>query len=224
MFESLFPNVVVLLPRIGTALIETLTYMLVVGIVGIIIGLPIGVVLLVTGKGHLLENRTINSILSKILNLFRSVPFLILVVALTGFTRLIVGSSIGVKGAMVPLIIASIPFMARQFELALLKVDRGVIEAYQAMGFSNWDIIRKVILREGLGNLVQAFSFSMISVLSFTAIVGTVGGGGLGDLAMRYGHQMYQTDVMIFIIIIILILVYLIQWIGDLLYKKLNHN
>jgi D-methionine transport system permease protein len=135
----------------------------------------------------------------------------------------VVGPTIGVKGAIVPLTVACIPFIARQVELALTKVDLGVIEAYEAIGFSPLQIILKVILREGLGGIVQAITLSIISLIGFSAITGTVGGGGLGDFAIRYGYNYFKTDIMVVTIAIILIIVYIIQQMGDLLYKKLNH-
>jgi len=153
----------------------------------------------------------------------RSIPFVILIAAIPGFTRMIVGTTIGVKGSIVPLVLASFPFVARQIEMALLKVDMGVIEAHEAMGFSPIRIIFRVILTEGLKDIVLALTVSIISLIGFSAITGTVGGGGLGDFAIRYGYQYFKTDIMVVTIIVILIIVYVIQGIGDFLYKKLSH-
>lgn len=223
MLQQLIPNVIEYFPELLKALRETLIMVSISGLFSALIGIPVGVILLVTSKGHILENKLIYSIISKIVNTLRSIPFVILIAAIPGVTRFLVGSTIGVKGAIVPLVLASFPFVSRQIEVALLKVDMGVIEAYQAMGFSPLSIIFKVVLVEGLRNIVLALTISIISLIGFSAITGTVGGGGLGDFAIRYGYQYFKTDIMIVTIIVILLIVYLIQGIGDLIYKKLSH-
>ncbi|PWL53879.1 MAG: ABC transporter permease [Clostridium cadaveris] len=224
MFNELIPNVIELTPDLTKALKETLIMVGSAGLYGTLIGLPLGVIMLVTGKNHILENKYLYSILSKLINTIRSIPFVILIAAIPGLIRAISGTTIGVKGAIVPLTIVCIPTMARQIELALIKVDKGIIEAYEAMGFSELQIIFKVILKEGLGGIIQAITLCLVSLLGFSAIAGTVGGGGLGDFAIRYGYQMFKTDVMIVTIVILLIFVYIVQGIGDSLYKKCNHN
>lgn len=223
MLQQLIPNVIEYFPELLKALRETLIMVSISGLFSALIGIPVGVILLITSKGHILENKLIYSIISKIVNTLRSIPFVILIAAIPGVTRFLVGSTIGVKGAIVPLVLASFPFVSRQIEVALLKVDMGVIEAYQAMGFSPLSIIFKVVLVEGLRNIVLALTISIISLIGFSAITGTVGGGGLGDFAIRYGYQYFKTDIMIVTIIVILLIVYLIQGIGDLIYKKLSH-
>ncbi len=223
MLQQLIPNVIEYSPELLKALMETLIMVSISGLFAALIGIPVGVILLVTSEGHILKNRMIYSIISKIVNSLRSIPFVILIAAIPGITRMLVGTTIGVKGAIVPLVIASFPFVARQIEVALLKVDMGVIEAYEAMGFSPFGIIFKVILVEGLKNIVLALTISLISLIGFSAITGTVGGGGLGDFAIRYGYQYFKTDIMVVTIIIILLVVYAIQGVGDFIYKKLNH-
>lgn len=223
MLNNLIPNVIEYFPQLLKALKETLIMVSISGLFSTIIGIPIGVALLVTSKGHILENNAAYSIISKIVNTLRSIPFVILIAAIPGFTKLIVGTTIGVKGAIVPLIIACVPFVSRQIELALLKVDMGVIEAYESMGFSPIKIIFKVILIEGRKDIALAITISLISLIGFSAITGTVGGGGLGDFAIRYGYQYFKTDIMVVTILVILIIVYLVQGLGDFIYKKLNH-
>jgi ABC-type metal ion transport system, permease component len=224
MFNELFPNVIDLFPSIIKALRETLVMVSISGVFSALLGLPVGIILVVTNKGHILENKIVYSLLSKAINILRSIPFIILISAIPGLVRLIVGTTIGVKGAIVPLVIASFPFTARQVELALLKVDHGIIEAYEAMGFSQLGIIFKVLLKEGLGGIIQAITVSLISLIGFSAIAGSVGGGGLGDFAIRYGYNMFKTDIMFVTICIILVFVFIVQWIGDLLYKLVTHN
>lgn len=223
MLGSLIPNVIEFFPELIKALQETLVMVSVSGAFSALIGLPLGVILVVTSEGHILANRTVYSVLSKIINTLRSLPFVILIVAIPGFTRMIVGTTIGVKGAIVPLVVACVPFIARQVEIALVKVDMGVIEAYQAMGFSPLKIIFKVILVEGRRDIVLAITISLISLIGFSAITGTVGGGGLGDFAIRYGYQYFKSDIMVVTIIVIVLIVYLIQGVGDFIYRKLSH-
>lgn len=223
MLSNLMPNVIEFFPDMIKALQETLIMVFVSGLFSAVIGIPIGVALTVTSEGHILANKVFYSVLSKIINTLRSLPFVILIAAIPGFTRLIVGTTIGIKGAIVPLVIACVPFIARQIEIALVKVDMGVIEAYQSMGFSPMKIIFKVILVEGRKDIVLAITISLISLIGFSAITGTVGGGGLGDFAIRYGYQYFKTDIMVVTIIIIVAIVYLIQGIGDFIYRKLSH-
>lgn len=223
MLSSLIPNVIEYFPELLKALKETLVMVGVSGICATILGLPIGVILVVTSKGHILADSKVYSVVSKIVNTLRSIPFVILIASIPNLTRALVGTTIGVKGAIVPLVIACVPFVARQIELALLKVDMGVIEAYEAMGFSPLKIITNVILIEGRREIVLAITISIISLIGFSAITGTVGGGGLGDFAIRYGYQYFKSDIMIVTIIVIVAIVYIVQGLGDLIYKKLSH-
>lgn len=217
------PNVIELFPDMLKALGETLLMVLISGIISTLIGIPIGVILVVTRPGNILENNFIFSLVGKIINIFRSIPFVILLAAIIPFTRFLVGTTIGLRGAIVPLVLGSVPFIARQIESALLDIDKGVIEAAQAMGSSPFEIIYRILLREGLPGIIYALTITTVSLIGFSAVAGTVGGGGLGDFAIRYGYQYFKTDIMITTIIILLILVNGIQSFGEYLLKKLSH-
>ena len=188
-----------------------------------IFGLIIGVILVVTNDGGILENKKIYSILDKITNLFRAVPFIILLAVISPITNLIVGTRIGPTAAIVPLVFSCVPFFAKQVEQALAEVDPGVIEAAQAMGNSPFEIITAVYLREGLPSLVRASSITLISLLGLTAMAGTIGAGGIGNLAIAVGYNRYKNDVVIISVIVILIIVYAIQGIANLIIKKTSH-
>lgn len=188
-----------------------------------IFGLIIGVILVVTNDGGILENKKIYSILDKITNLFRAVPFIILLAVISPITNLIVGTRIGPTAAIVPLVFSCVPFFAKQVEQALAEVDPGVIEAAEAMGNSPFEIITAVYLREGLPSLVRASSITSISLLGLTAMAGTIGAGGIGNLAIAVGYNRYKNDVVIISVIVILIIVYAIQGIANLIIKKTSH-
>ena len=188
-----------------------------------IFGLIIGVILVVTNDGGILENKKIYSILDKITNLFRAVPFIILLAVISPITNLIVRTRIGPTAAIVPLVFSCVPFFAKQVEQALAEVDRGVIEAAEAMGNSPFEIITAVYLREGLPSLVRASSITLISLLGLTAMAGTIGAGGIGNLAIAVGYNRYKNDVVIISVIVILIIVYAIQGLANLLIKKTSH-
>lgn len=188
-----------------------------------IFGLIIGVILVVTNDGGILENKKIYSILDKITNLFRAVPFIILLAVISPITNLIVRTRIGPTAAIVPLVFSCVPFFAKQVEQALAEVDPGVIEAAEAMGNSPSEIITAVYLREGLPSLVRASSITLISLLGLTAMAGTIGAGGIGNLAIAVGYNRYKNDVVIISVIVILIIVYAIQGIANLIIKKTSH-
>ena len=188
-----------------------------------IFGLIIGVILVVTNEGGILENKKVYSILDKITNLFRAVPFIILLAVISPLTNLIVGTRIGPTAAIVPLVFSCVPFFAKQVEQALAEVDPGVIEAAEAMGNSPFEIITAVYLREGLPSLVRASSITLISLLGLTAMAGTIGAGGIGNLAIAVGYNRYKNDVVIISVIVILIIVYAIQGLANLLIKKTSH-
>ncbi|MDU4715954.1 MAG: methionine ABC transporter permease [Anaerococcus sp.] len=188
-----------------------------------IFGLIIGVVLVVTNEGGILENKKVYSILDKITNLFRAVPFIILLAVISPLTNLIVGTRIGPTAAIVPLVFSCVPFFAKQVEQALAEVDPGVIEAAEAMGNSPFEIITAVYLREGLPSLVRASAITLISLLGLTAMAGTIGAGGIGNLAIAVGYNRYKNDVVIISVIVILIIVYAIQGIANLIIKKTSH-
>lgn len=187
-----------------------------------LIGIPLGIILTVTRNGHILPNAVINSVLGVIVNATRSTPFIILMVAIIPLTRMLVGSSIGTTAAIVPLTISAAPFIARVIESSLLEIDHGVIEAAQSMGASPMQIIYKVLLPESLHSIVLGITLAVIALIGYSAMAGVLGGGGLGDLAIRYGYQRFQPDVMIVTVVILILLVQLIQFIGDTLSKKLN--
>ena len=202
----------------------TTIYMLVVSaIFAGIIGLILGVIMVVTDKNRILENKVIYNILDKLTNLFRAIPFIILLALIAPFTRAIVGTRIGPTAAIVPLVVSCIPFFARQVEQALAEVDPGKIEAAEAMGLSPREIIFSVYMRESLPSLIRASSITLISLLGLTAMAGTVGAGGIGDLAIAMGYKRYKDDVVIVSVVLILILVYLIQAICNHLIKKTSH-
>lgn len=187
-----------------------------------LIGIPLGIILTVTRSGHILPNAAINSVLGVIVNATRSTPFIILMVAIIPLTRMLVGSSIGTTAAIVPLTISAAPFIARVIESSLLEIDHGVIEAAQSMGASPVQIIYKVLLPESLHSIVLGITLAVIALIGYSAMAGVLGGGGLGDLAIRYGYQRFQPDVMIVTVVILILMVQLIQFIGDTLSKKLN--
>lgn len=193
-------------------------------LIATIFGLPIGVLLVITGPGHIRPNPTLHSALSIIVNTGRSLPFIILLVAIVPFTRFVVGTSIGTVGAIVPLTVSAIPFFSRLVETNLLEVDGGVIEAAQAIGATTWQIIGKVLLPEAKSGLVLSITNSAVSLISYSAMAGAVGGGGLGDLAIRYGYQRFQPEVMIATVIVLVVLVQGIQSLGDWIARRINHR
>lgn len=217
------PNVLNSTDEILVAIYQTLIMVSISGILSLIFGVLLGVTLVVTRKEGILESTAINNILDKVVNVFRSIPFIILIAAIMPFTRWIVGTAIGLKGAIVPLVIGTIPFFSRQIESALLEIDKGIIEAAQAMGSGPVDIIFRVYLREGLPGIIRGVTITFISLIGFSTIAGAVGGGGIGDLAIRYGYQRFQTDITYISVILLLILVSVIQGVGNLIIKKVTH-
>ncbi len=203
---------------------ETCYMVIVSTIMATVIGIPLGVILTVTRKDHILPNPAVNSILGATVNATRSTPFIILMVAIIPLTRIIVGSSIGTTAAIVPLTISAAPFIARIIESSLLEINPGVIEAAQAMGASPMQIISKVLLPEALHSIVLGVTLAIISLIGYSAMAGALGGGGLGDLAIRYGYQRFQLDVMITTVIILIIMVQAMQSLGNWMSKKLNKN
>lgn len=203
---------------------ETLQMTVISTIASMIIGIPLGVILVVTSKGHILENKFINGLLGAIVNAGRSIPFIILMVAIIPFTRMVVGTSIGTTAACVPLTLSAIPFLARLVETSIKEVNYGVIEAAQTMGASPFQIIKKVLLPESKSNIVDNVTVLVVNLISYSAMAGAIGGGGLGDIAIRYGYQRFQADVMIATIIILIIMVQVCQMIGDTISRRLNHK
>ncbi|MBB4273503.1 methionine ABC transporter permease [Rhizobium mongolense] len=194
------------------------------GVTSLIAGLPLGLALVLTTRGGIAENRAINSALGAVINGFRSVPFIILLVALIPLTRLIVGTSLGTWAAIVPLAIAATPYYARIAEVSLREVDRGLIDAVRAMGGNHWTIIREVLVPEALPGIVAGFTVTLVTLIGASAMAGAIGAGGLGDLAIRYGYQRFETNVMIAVVIVLIMLVCGIQWLGDRLVARLDHR
>lgn len=212
------------LDRLLNSLGETLVMTGVSGAISFAIGLPLGLVLVGTSPGGSWENRWVNRIVGAVVNGFRSLPFIILLVALIPLTRLIVGTSIGTAAAIVPLSISGIPYFGRVSEVALREVDRGLIEAVKAMGGGKWTIIREALVPEALPSLIAGFTVTLILLVGASAMAGAVGAGGLGDLAIRYGYQRFETSVMIAVIVVLIALVALIQASGDLLARFVDHR
>lgn len=190
----------------------------------LLIGFPLGILLVVTRKGHLLANEPVSKVLNIIINIFRSVPFIILMVAIIPLTRLIVGTSIGTAAAIVPLVFYAGPYIARLIENSLLEVDKGVIEAAQAMGASPAQIIFRFLIPEALSSLVLALTIAVVGLIGASAMAGAIGGGGLGDLAITYGYQRFDTMVMVITVAILVVLVQGVQSAGNLLSKQVRRR
>ncbi|MCW8331362.1 ABC transporter permease [Photobacterium sp. SDRW27] len=206
------------------ALGETLIMVFASGLIGFAIGIPVGVALHLTKDNGLLENRNLNKVLGTVTNIGRSIPFIILLVAIIPFTRFVVGSSIGTAAAIVPLTVGAIPFIARLVEGALLEVPTGLVEAAQAMGATPSQIISKVLLPEALPGIINAVTITLVTLVSYSAMAGTVGGGGLGDVGIRYGYQRFDGTVMLITVIMLVVLVQLIQSVGDYMVKRADHR
>lgn len=209
---------------ISQSLYETLFMVGVSGGLGAIIGIPLGILLYVTSKGSFLSMPRFNIIIGSIINALRSIPFIILLVAIIPLTRLIVGTTIGTAATIVPLTFAVAPFIARIVEQSLREVDAGLIEAAQSMGATNLQIIWKVLLPEALPGIISGLTISIIALIGYSAMAGAVGGGGLGDLGIRYGYQRFMPEVMWTVVLILIVLVQGIQMLGDYLVKRLSHK
>lgn len=218
MWENVNPS------EIWRATSDTLTMVGMSTLFTVLIGLPLGIWMFLSSPGQLLQNRTIYFAVSLVVNMLRSVPFIILMIMVMPLTKLIVGTSIGVKGAIPPLVIAAAPFFARLVETTLREVDRGVIEAAQSMGASRLQIIFRVLLPEARPGLLAGITITAVTLVSYTAMSGVIGGGGLGDLAIRYGFHRFQWDVMIVTVIILVIMVQLLQNLGDWLVLKFSRK
>ncbi|WP_026616152.1 methionine ABC transporter permease [Ensifer aridi] len=211
-----------LLMLIGKATLDTLRMVAIAGLIGSLIGLPIGIFLATSGKGELFPAPNVNRIVGLLVNATRSTPFIILVVAIIPFTRLVTGTSIGTKAAIVPLTIATIPFFARLVEAAIRDIDKGLIEAARAMGATPMQIVFKVLLAEARPALTLALTMTLVSLIGYSAMVGAVGGGGLGDLGIRYGYQRFRPDVMLIVVVVLIVLVQLVQSAGDRLARRFD--
>lgn len=206
------------------ATLETVYMVGVALVLSALFGIPLGILLVITGPRHIKPMPLLHRILSVIINVGRSLPFIILLVAIIPFTRWLVGTSIGTTGAIVPLTVSAIPFMARVVESALLEIDWGVIEAAQAMGATTGQIITKVMIPEAVPGLVLGVTMVAVSLISYSAMAGAVGGGGLGDLAIRYGYQRFRGDIMFITVLVLVVMVQGLQSFGGWLAARLNHR
>lgn len=208
---------------LAVATYETLNMTVVTGIASIVLGTVIGVAVVVTRKGGILENGPIGFVLDKVINFFRSVPFVILIVLLAPLCKAVLGTNIGLLGTYIPLTLGTAPFFARQVEAALSEVDPGLIEASQAMGCSPWEIIFRVYLKESVPGIIRGTTITFISLIGLTAMAGQVAGGGLGAFAVRFGFQRNELDATWATVVIILVIVTIVQYIGDFIIKKTSH-
>jgi D-methionine transport system permease protein len=210
--------------EIGQATIDTLSMLGGSMVLTVILGLPLGVILFLTGKGQMLQNRAANGVLSLVINILRSVPFVILLIVMIPLTVALVGTSLGVAGAIPPLVVGAAPFFARLVETALREVDKGVIEASFAMGAKRRQVVLGALLPEAMPGLIAAATVTAIALVSYTAMAGVVGAGGLGDLAIRFGYQRFQTDVMVVTVVLLLVLVQALQMVGDTVVRRVSHR
>lgn len=205
-------------------LVETLVMVAVSGGIAALLGIPLGVILILTDRGGILQSIALNRVLGLIVNAARSTPFIILMVAVIPFTRLVVGTSIGTTAAIVPLTLAAIPFVARLVETALREVPAGLIEAAQAMGATPLQIVTKVLLPESLPGIVAGLTITLVSLIGYSAMAGAVGGGGLGDIGIRYGYQRFLPEVMLAVVVVLIVFVQGVQSLGDRLVRRLSHR
>ncbi len=209
---------------IGFATLDTLTMLGGSMALTVILGLPLGVILFLTGKGQMLENKAAHTVLGLLVNILRSVPFVILLIVMIPLTVLLVGTSLGVAGAIPPLVVGAAPFYARLVETALREVDKGVVEASFALGGSRRQVVLGALLPEAMPGIIAGATVTAIALVSYTAMAGVVGAGGLGDLAIRFGYQRFQTDVMVVTVVVLLILVQVLQMVGDAVVRRVSHR
>lgn len=213
-----------IVPIIWQAVVETFQMLVISLFFSVLIGIPLGILIVLTRPGQMLENKFIYGFLNVLINIIRSIPFIILLFFILPFTKLIVGTTIGVKGAIVPLVVYTAPYLARLIESSILEVDRGIIEAYRSMGIKTSQIIWHVMLREARPSIILGLTIATIGLIGATAMAGLVGAGGLGDLAYRYGHLRYETDIMYITVILLIIIVQGIQSLGNKLSAKLKKD
>lgn len=211
-----------MLSEFVTALWETIYMVFFSTLFAGIIGFAMAIVMVITGPQGLRPNRAVYNVLDVAVNLLRSFPFIILMIAIIPFTRLVVGSSIGSTASIVPLTIAAAPFVARLMEASLLEVDKGVIEAARSFGASTWQIISGVMIREAMPSIVLNWAVVAINLLGYSAMAGAIGGGGLGDLAIKYGYYRFQTDVMLYAVVVLIVIVQVIQSLGNIIYARIK--
>jgi D-methionine transport system permease protein len=211
-------------PLLEQACLETLVMVGWSTLIAVLGGLPVGILLVLTDRGGLLQHAVLNKVLGQVVNIARSMPFIILMVALMNFTRWVTGTTIGSEAAVVPLAIGGIPFFARLVETAVREVDHGLVEAVQAMGGNAWTVVRKVLVPEALPSLIAATTTTVIALIGYSAMAGTVGGGGLGDLAVRYGYQRFESGLMWVTVAILAVVISLIQFAGDCAARALHRR
>ncbi len=221
--NNLLPNLMRRLPEFWKACGDTLLMEVWAGSICYVLGLIFGIILTVTKPGGIMENRPVYQVLDKIINLFRSIPFIILLTALMPLSRWIMGTAIYVRGVIVPLVFGATPFFSRQIESALAQTDKGLIEAALSMGSSPFEVIFRVYLRESLAPIIRAITITAISLLGLTAMAGAVGAGGLGDFAIRYGHDRNMIDITWVTVIVLVLGVSLVQWLGEFFARKNTH-
>ena len=221
--NALLPNLMRRLPEFWKACGDTLLMEVWAGSICYVLGLIFGIILTVTKPGGIMENRPVYQVLDKIINLFRSIPFIILLTALMPLSRWIMGTAIYVRGVIVPLVFGATPFFSRQIESALAQTDKGLVEAALSMGSSPFEVIFRVYLRESLAPIIRAITITAISLLGLTAMAGAVGAGGLGDFAIRYGHDRNMIDITWITVIVLVLGVSLVQWLGEFLARKNTH-
>ena len=221
MWDSFTPEMLALF---GGSLWETLVMVAFSGIAGALVGIPLGVLLRLTDRGGVLQNTGVNRVVGAVVNAVRSTPFIILLVAIIPFTRLITGSSFGTAAAVVPLTLAAAPFIARLVETSLREVDHGLVEAAQAMGASTGQIVFKVLLPEALPGIVAGFTITLVSLTGYSAMAGAIGGGGLGDLGIRYGYQRFLPAIMLAVVVVLIAFVQAVQSLGDWAVRRLSHK
>ncbi|MCI5621060.1 MAG: ABC transporter permease [Lachnospiraceae bacterium] len=223
LFSTYFPNLVEKLPAFYESILQTFEMVIRSGIISMILGTFFGILLVVTRKGGILQNQVVFQIVDKVINIFRAIPFIILLTMVMPLSRSIMGTAIGVDGAIVPLIFGTVPFFSRQMESALSEISPGLIEAAESMGNSKLEIIFHVYFRESIPQIARAVSITIISLVGLTAMAGAVGAGGLGDFAIRYGHDRNETDVTIATVVVLVALVSIVQLIGNLVARKNTH-
>jgi len=206
---------------VGISTLQTLQMVFFSTLFAVIIGFPLGILLFITSSTGIMQKPLFNMVLSRIIDVLRSFPFVILMIVLLPFTRFVLGTAIGTSATIMPLSLAAAPFVARVIETALIEIDPGVITAARAMGSTNWQIIRKVLVPEVLPSVVSGITLTIINLISYSAMAGTLGGGGLGDLAIRYGYQRFRTDIMLASVVVIILLVALIQFAGTKLSERI---
>ncbi len=221
--RNILPNVIDKTDLLGRATLETAEMVLKAGGVSLVLGLVLGMILTVTSKGGISENKLIYQISDKAVNLLRAVPFIILMMCLVPLTRIVAGTSIGVKGAILPLVFGTVPFLARQVEAALADTDRGLIEAGKSMGLSKWEIMISIYIRESIPGLTRVATITITSLIGLTTMAGAIGAGGLGNFAIMYGHQRNMPDIVYTTVLILLIMVTVVQVLGNYIASKYTH-